>query len=116
MTPLTLLLLLGFFFAVTLVLTIWTALTLGRSRSQGRARVSGASGSKGREAEEAARERKPWERGATGAPQPEGSLWVSPRSSGAAQRESGSARATVTPRKPDTDAFERFIRSEKQRE
>lgn len=114
----------------------------GRATDTGRAARSGRRTSK-RAAEEPPREPKPWERKPS--PEPasavQGSLWEyrpdlgkdrsgrtakkdrseqtakneRPEQTGGARQEQ-SGRAVVKPREPNTDAFERFLESEKRRE
>ena len=103
-TPLVLLVLLAFFFVVALAFAVWAALTVGDA------------------AKRTQHPPKPWER------QPgtvtQGTLWEARPETGrrrdaAAPKtpsDEQSSRAVVTPRKPNTDAFERFLESEKRRD
>lgn len=120
-TPLGLLVLLAFFFFVALAFTVWAALTVGdaakraqlrqeqlpagggrRAADTGRAAKAGKRASK-RSAAEPPREPKPWER--KPAPEPVSAV-----------RQEQNGRAVVKPRQPNTDAFERFLESEKRSE
>lgn len=130
-TPLVLLVLLTFFFIVALAFTVWAALTVGDAARRTQQRQ--ADDAARRAARTPAREPKPWERRpepkpAEPARQQRGAvqetLWerrpepsaTSPRKEPGAGDDQRGGRAAVTPRQPNTDAFERFLESEKRRE
>lgn len=139
-TPLVLLVLLAFFFVVALAFTVWAALTVGDAAK--RTEQKQLDDAQRRAGRQPPREPKPWERqpavkSAETAVQ--GTLWErradqtklekqqQRRPEGTerparkepapapAEAQQGS-RAVVTPRKADTDAFERFLESEKRRD
>lgn len=138
-TPLVLLVLLAFFFVVALAFTVWAALTVGDAAKRTHQRQ--ADDARLRAERRPAREPKPWEKKPaptkaqarrSGAVQE--TLWqakseaqpaapakparVEPArtepAAGATEQRGG--RAVVTPRQPNTDAFERFLESEKRRD
>lgn len=125
-TPLVLLVLLAFFFVVALAFAVWAALTVGdaakRTQQPPQQRPAGQRQSTRQRHTERDREPKPWER------QPgtvtQGTLWEARPETGRRRDAAApktpsveqSSRAVVTPRKPNTDAFERFLESEKRRD
>ncbi len=130
-TPLVLLVLLTFFFIVALAFTVWAALTVGDAAR--RTQQSQADDAARRALRSPAREPKPWERKPEPrSPEParqqrgavQETLWerrpepkaVPARSEANATTDQHGGRAVVTPRQPNTDAFERFLESEKRRD
>lgn len=144
MSPLVLLVLLAFFFVVALAFTVWAALNVGSAARRAQAAAEYAPNPARRRArrEPEPRERKPWEkapepaapkerqqrksRKEDGRPAPkdvstgsggrgpvvQGTLWEKRPEPTPAP----SGKAVVTPRKPASDAFERFLEAEKRRD
>lgn len=136
MSPLVLLILLAFFFAVALAFTVWAALSLGDAARRA-AQPAARPARRGAEAQRA-RTPKPWEKvpepAAEREPAPReaqreapaqpavarNSLWEAqpplPKVTARPADEPAGGRAVVTPRQRSDDAFERFLESEKRRD
>lgn len=120
-TPLVLLVLLTFFFVIALAFTVWAALTVGEAAK--RTQQARAHRAERRTTSRASSEPKPWER----KPEPKGrkpeaqstrvaqpSLWERPAEGRTAMPEA--RQPAPASRKANSDAFERFLESEKQRD
>lgn len=115
-TPLVLLVLLAFFFIVALAFFVWAALTLGDAGK--RTELQRADAARRRAARQPQRERKPWERDPL--------VPTVPSTESARVTARDAAQGTLWERRPDnpqnhgaqpnSDAFERFLESEKRRE
>ena len=124
MSPLVLLGLLTFFFAIALSFALWTALTLGDAarRRQGvpqRSRDRKAKGHDTRTARQAERDAalpRPNPALRASQPRPSNTHKASVEAGASPAEEKRVSRVVVTPRQASDDAFERFLESEKRRE
>ncbi len=113
-TPLVLLVLLTFFFVIALAFTVWAALTVGDAAK--RTQQARAHESQRRSPKKSKAEPKPWEK----KPEPKGTraaqptLWERPADGRPPITEV--RQPAPASRKANSDAFERFLESEKQRD
>lgn len=127
----------AFFLLIALAFVVWAALTMGQRAGRG---ARGATATTAAATAPSPATHKPWER--TPEPEPtrqrgqrsqsagrahqqqpavQGSLWerqpAAPEPSATRGRtDTDGSRVVITPRQPNTDAFERFLESEKRRD